>query len=304
MQPSAVPVSRPVTDRLVGDRPTFAEMPSKNEGYSTGVSWAAVIGGAFISASLSLVLLSLGTGLGLSMGSAWWNVGAGAATIGRAAIAWFILTEILASALGGYLAGRLRTKWVQVHTDEVYFRDTAHGLLVWALGLVVTASLLGAAATSVAGGAAQRNSETAGSTNSVANPNAYYVDTLFRSSVPTASVTPIGSATGSVTQGQIADAPQKAEAERILTRSLRQGAMPSDDRSYLAQLVAAKTGLNQNDAETRVTQVFSEAQQSAENARKALAHLSLWLFVALLSGAFCASYAGTIGGKQRDFVRV
>src|ERR1700691_211345 len=133
------------------ERPTLTEIPGRNEAYSAGVSWAAVIGGAFVFASMSLVLLSLGTGLGLSMGSAWWNVGAGAERIGKAAIAWFIITEILASALGGYLAGRRRTKWFQVHTDEVYFRDTAHGLLVWAVALVLTAGFLTATATRLAG---------------------------------------------------------------------------------------------------------------------------------------------------------
>lgn len=278
------------------ERPTLTEIPGRNEAYSAGVSWAAVIGGAFVFASMSLVLLSLGTGLGLSMGSAWWNVGAGAERIGKAAIAWFIITEILASALGGYLAGRLRTKWVQVHTDEVYFRDTAHGLLVWALGLVVTASLLGAAASSIAGGTTTRNFSSgaaAGAEGSMANPNAYFVDMLFRSNGSVA--TPA--------QTQSADASDRGTAERILGHSMAQGAMSAEDRSYLAQLVSARTGLNQSDAENRVSQVFGDAQQSAEKARKALAHLSLWLFVALLAGAFCSSYAGTIGGRQRDFVK-
>src|ERR1700691_440069 len=278
------------------ERPTLTEIPGRNEAYSAGVSWAAVIGGAVVFASMSLVLLSLGTGLGLSMGSAWWNVGAGAERIGKAAIAWFIITEILASALGGYLAGRLRTKWVQVHTDEVYFRDTAHGLLVWALGIVVTASLLGAAASSIAGGTTTRNFSSgaaAGAEGSMANPNAYFVDMLFRSngSVATPAHT------------QSADASDRGTAERILGHSMAQGAMSAEDRSYLAQLVSGRTGLNQSDAEKRVSQVFGDAQQSAEKARKALAHLSLWLFVALLAGAFCSSYAGTIGGRQRDFVK-
>jgi hypothetical protein len=295
MQPS-VAVPRPI------ERPTLTEMPGRNEAYSAGISWAAVIGGAFVFASMSLVLLSLGTGLGLSMGSAWWNVGAGAEKIGKAAIAWFIITEILASALGGYLAGRLRTKWVQVHTDEVYFRDTAHGLLVWALGIVVTASLLGAAATSIAGGTTPRtvnSGAAAGAEDSVANPNAYFVDMLFRSNSFQSS--------GSVAQTpktQNADASDRGTAERILSHSMAQGAMSSEDRSYLAQLVSTRTGLNPSDAENRVSQVFGDAQQSAEKARKALAHLSLWLFVALLAGAFCSSYAGTIGGRQRDFVKV
>jgi hypothetical protein len=293
MQASAVPVSRPVIERQT----TLAEIPGKNEAYTAGVSWAAVIGGAFVSASLSLILLALGTGLGLSSISPWSNMGAAASTVGKAAIAWLIVTEIMASALGGYLAGRLRTKWVQVHSDEVYFRDTAHGLLVWALGLVVTAAFLGSAATSIAGGAAQgagngtttTTMTTAAADSSMLNPNAYIIDTLFRSNGTAAAHN---------------DAAERGEADRIFAHSLRQGTMSAADATYLAQLVSARTGLTQAEAESRVSDAFQSAQQSADTARKALAHLSLWLFVALLSGAFCASFAGTIGGKQRDRIPV
>jgi len=285
MQPAVIPIV---------ERPTaWAEVPGKNEAYSAGVSWPAVIGGAFVSASLALILLSLGTGLGFSSISPWSNMSVAASTIGKAAIAWLIITQIIASAMGGYLAGRLRTKWVNVHTDEVYFRDTAHGFLVWALGLVVTAAFLASAATSLAGGAAQRSAAatptTVDSYTSVLNPNAYLIDILFRSN-------------GAISDRN--DAPARGEAERILTHALKQGAMPPADNTYLAQMVSTMTGLTQSDAESRVSDVFARAQQSAESARKALAHLSLWLFVALLSGAFCASYAGTIGGRQRDRVLV
>ena len=276
----------------IGERPTIvSEIPGKNEAYSAGVSWPAVIGGAFVAAALALILLSLGTGLGFSSISPWSNMGAVASTIGKAAIAWLIATQIIASAMGGYLAGRLRTKWVNVHTDEVYFRDTAHGFLVWALGLVVTAAFLASAATSLAGGAMQRSAATTATDaeTSGLNSHAYLIDTLFRSN-------------GSVSDRN--DALARGEAERILTHGMRQGALPAADQTYLAQMVSARTGLNQAEAENRVSEVFAQAQQSAENARKALAHLSLWLFVALLSGAFCASYAGTIGGRQRDRVIV
>jgi hypothetical protein len=193
--------------------------------------------------------------------------------------------------MGGYLAGRLRTKWVQVHTDEVYFRDTAHGLLVWALGMVVTAAFLTSAATSIAGGATLRNNSEAAPPNaaesSVLSPHAYFVDALFRSN---------DSGSGKT------DLADRSEAELILSHAMRQGSISSADKSYLAQMVSARTGISPSAADQRVSDLFAEAQQSADNARKALAHLSLWLFVALLSGAFCASYAGTVGGKQRDRV--
>ena len=274
--------SRPVVDREI---PLSA---GRNEAYASGVSWAAVIGGAFVAAALSLILLSLGTGLGFSAVSPWSNNGASASAIGSGAIVWLILTQIVASALGGYLGGRLRTKWAGVHTDEVYFRDTAHGLLVWAVGMVITAGFLASAAASFAG--AQRNAVATNPTqDSALDSTAYFVDTLLRADVSAI---------------QKADAPERAEASRIFTHDLHQGALPNGDKTYLAQLVAARTGLNPPDAEKRVTDVFGDAQDSIDRVRKAIAHLSLWLFAALLSGAFCASYAGTIGGKQRDHLPI
>jgi hypothetical protein len=288
-----VVVEQPAVSRpTVGRRSFVAEVPSKNESYSSGVSWAAVIGGAFVSASLALILLSLGTGLGLPSVSPWSNAGASATTIGKAAIGWLILTQILASAMGGYLAGRLRTKWTDVHTDEVYFRDTAHGFLVWAVGLVITASLLATTAASLAGDTAQRgsNGTTLASADAGAlNANAYFVDALLRSSN---------------TAQEQSDVLVHGEVGRIFTRALASGSFPATDKTYLVQMVSAKSGLSPADAEKRVSDVFEQAQQSAGHIRKALGHLSLWLFVALLSGAFCASYAGTIGGRRRDHVRV
>jgi hypothetical protein len=124
---------------------------NNKEAHSSGVSWAAVIGGAFVAAALSLILLALGTGLNVSSVSPWSNVGASASMIGTAAIVWLILMQVISSSMGGYLAGRLRTKWASIHTDEVYFRDTAHGFLAWAVALVITAAFLASAATSMMG---------------------------------------------------------------------------------------------------------------------------------------------------------
>jgi hypothetical protein len=283
MQTAAVP--RAVVDREY----PISESPSKSEHHSGGISWAAVIGGAFVSASLALILLSLGTGLGFSAVSPWANAGASRATLGGAAIGWLILTQIIASAMGGYLAGRLRTKWVHVHTDEVYFRDTAHGFLVWAVGMVITAAFLTSAAATFAGGMAQRGSNAASARGEEAmlNPNAYFVDVLLR---------PNGAA------ADRNDTAERGEVERIFAHGLKEGAIPPADQTYLDQVVSARTGMSPADSEKRVSDVFASAQQAADEARRAFAHLSLWLFVALLCGAFCASYAGTIGGRQRDHV--
>ena len=273
-------------------RAGVAETSVNNEANSSGVSWAAVIGGGFVTAALSLILLALGTGLGLSSVSPWSNVGVSASTIGTAAILWLIFMQIISSSMGGYLAGRLRTKWANIHTDEVYFRDTAHGFLAWAVALVITAAFLAAAAASMVGATASSASGGTGRATGVQaegrefDPNEYFIDTLFRSE----SAKPDSNSTS-----------VRGEAGRIIANALRQGDI-SADKSYLAQLVAARTGLSQADAEKRVSDVFARAQQTADTARKTVAHSLLWAFLALLIGAFCASFAATIGGRQRDHV--
>ena len=278
-------MAHPVASPLVDSHQSGFAVPSvKNEASSSGVSWAAVLGGATVAAATSLILLALGTGVGLSSVSPWSNAGASASAVSKTAIAWLIVSQIIASAMGGYLAGRLRTKWVNTHTDEVYFRDTAHGFLVWAVGLVIAAAFLASAATSIVGGTAQ-----AGATAlSAADPNGYFVDSLFRSDTPASNPNDAGLV--------------RAEAGSILANGLRQRDVPASDKTYLAKLVAARTGLSQTDAEQRVSQILAEARQAADTARKAAAHLSYWTFFALLVGAFCASFAATVGGKQRDRV--
>ena len=258
--------------------------------HSAGVSWPAVMGGAFVTAALSLILLSLGTGLGLSSISPWANTGASASTIGTAAIVWVIMMQLIASAMGGYLAGRLRTKWVSIHSDEVYFRDTAHGFLAWAVAVVITAAFLASAAASMAGGAMQAGASgtaPAGAAGIVNDADAYFVDMLLRSDHPS-------------TAGN--DSLVRAESGRIFANALRQNDLPAADEAYLAQLVSVKTGLSRADADKRVSDVVAQAKQAADATRKAAAHLSLWIFVALLVGAFSASLAATFGGSQRDHV--
>ena len=262
-----------------------------NEAKSSGVSWAAVIAGGFVTAALTLILLALGTGLGLSSVSFWSNSGASPATIGKAAIAWLILMQIMSSSMGGYLAGRLRTKWTHVHTDEVYFRDTAHGFLSWAVAVVIAAAFLTSAASSMVGSVSATALNRAADTREgqALDGNAYFVDTLFRSDSAKTDLT---------------DNATRSEAGRILANALRDGAVPAADKTYLDQLVAARTGLSQPEADKRVSDVFERAQQTAEAARKTVAHTLLWTFLALLIGAFCASFAATLGGGQRDHVAI
>jgi len=295
----------------------------------SGLSWAAVVGGAFAAAALALILLMLGLGLGLSSISPWSPAGTRSTAIGAATIVWLILTQAIAAAMGGYLAGRLRTKWVSIHSDEVYFRDTAHGFLAWAVGVVITAAFLTSAATSIVGTGvvlggtaaagtaitkapmAPGNQATADGTalrqetpirqaesGSASGATAYYTDALFRSDHP---ATDSGNS-------------PRAELGRILSEGVHKGDLSAQDRAYAAQVVAAQTGLSPADADKRVSEVFAQAKaaaadaeaaalDAADAARRAAAKASLWLFVALLTGAFCASLAATAGGRQRDRVR-
>jgi hypothetical protein len=260
-----------------------------NDSNSSGVSWGAVIAGAFAAASLSLILLALGTGIGFSAVSPWPNSGASLSMIGWTAVIWLILMQLISSSVAGYLAGRLRTKWINLHVHEVYFRDTAHGFLAWAVGLVIAAAFLASAATSLVHGA-QRGDVMATNASGPAESaggrdlDRYYVDELLRPGSPTPDQS-------SDTTGQV---------EIIIANALGKGALPPADKTYLAQIVAAKSGLSEPDAEKRVDDIFAQAQQAADSARKAIAHAMYWTFLALLIGAFCASLAATIGGSQRD----
>jgi hypothetical protein len=266
-----------------------AETSYPDETNSSGVSWAAVIAGGVVTAALALALVALGTGLGLSSVSLWSNVGVSASTLGAAAIVWLIFTQIISSSMGGYLAGRLRTKWARIHTDEVFFRDTAHGLLSWALALVVTAASLTSAATALMGttGSSRGAPANAQSEGRSFGPNDYFVDALFRADIA---------------KSESVNSSVRTEAGVIFDKGLKNGDLSSDDSNYLGHLVAARTGLSQTDASKRVNDVFGTAKAAGEAARKAIAHALLWTFLALLIGAFCASFSATIGGRQRDHV--
>ena len=274
-----------------GDTPSYGDPAWNREAHSSGVSWAAVIAGAFVTAALSLTLLALGAGFGLLTVSPWSSARASSSAVDAAAIIWLIVIQILAAGVGGYLAGRLRTKWAAIHTDEVHFRDTAHGFLVWAVAVVITAAFLGSAATALVGGT-EATAEMPG------QENAYFVDTLFRSAP---GATPAPTANGPAANAD--DGLIRGEAAGILANALRQGDAAAADRTYLAQLVSSRTGLSQQDATQRVSDVIVQARQAADAARKVTARLLLWTFIALLVGAFCASYAATIGGTQRDHLK-
>ena len=291
----------------------------------SAVSWSAILAGAAAAAALSLILLILGTGLGLASVSPWARIGVSAATFGVSTIFWIIFTQIAASGMGGYLAGRLRTKWVSVHTDEVYFRDTAHGFLTWAVASLATAALLTSVIGSIVGDGVHAGATAAGTvtaaagadgiaaavasqtpnTDGASDPTSYFVDALFRKNVVTSA-----EAVNNAAPTDSGVAP-RAEVRRILASYAGADSLPAEDLRYLGQVVAQRTGMTQQDAEARVVDTYARMQAkirdaraatkaAADSARKASRYAALWLFVSLLIGAFVASLAATVGGRQRD----
>jgi hypothetical protein len=278
------------------------------ESSKSAVSWAAILAGAAASTVISLLLVIVGTGIGLVSISPWSNSGASGTTVGILAIVWSLAIPLFAYAVGGYLAGRLRTQWVGVHTDEVFFRDTAHGMLVWAVGTIVSACLVGSLLSAAVSGVAQTGAaltsaaaNVAGSAAGAAGGNsdvtAYFNDMLFRSQQAPA-------------QAANADT-SKAEVGRIVARSIASGQIGDDDKNYVAQVIARQTGLSQADASKRVDDVIAKAKDTAQQAadkakaaadiaRKTAVYAALWAFVGLLLGGLSASYMATVGGRIRD----
>lgn len=304
---------------------SVAEPVAVEPGGGSAVSWAAILAGAVGAAALSLILVILGTGFGFTAVSPWSMEGVSAAKIGFGAIIWLSLTQLAASGMGGYLAGRLRSKWVATHADEVYFRDTAHGFLAWAIATLLTAALLttaigtivsagakagaevagGAASvgTTVLGGAAgvaASQAGTGGDTADSGNTIEYYIDSLFRDT----------QATNANAEQPSAERPT-GEVMRIIVQALRSGELPQQDQRHLGQLIAQQTSLSQQEAEQRVAAGFTELtttleqaenamREAADEARKASAYAALWMFITLLMGAFIASLMAVYGGRQRD----
>jgi hypothetical protein len=283
----------------------------------SAASWAAIIAGAVVAVAASLILLALGSGLGFAALSPWADHGVSATTFTVTTAIWLIVTQWISAGLGGYLAGRLRTRWIGTHSHEVFFRDTAHGLVTWAVATIVAAALVAASALSLAGAGVHAASaavsagatavsagaqETTGAQGtapgaSAPGPSAfaasYGTDKLFRTAAPA--------------EGAPSVQDLRAEAGRIMANAISAGSVPDADRRYLADLIAAKTGLSQAEARARVDEWVSmgmeaqtKAKAAADAARKAASQASIYTALSLLVGAFIASISAALGGKLRD----
>jgi hypothetical protein len=271
----------------------------------SAASWAAIIAGAVVAVAASLILLALGSGLGFAALSPWAGHGVSATTFTVTTAIWLIVTQWVSAGLGGYLAGRLRTRWIGTHSHEVFFRDTAHGLVTWAVATIAAAALVAASALSLAGAGVHAASaavsagaqETTGAQGTAPGASAfaasYGTDKLFRTAAPA--------------EGAPSVQDLRAEAGRIMANAISTGSVPDADRRYLANLIAAKTGLSQAEAQARVdewvsmgTEAETKAKTAADAARKAASQASIYTALSLLVGAFIASISAALGGKLRD----
>ncbi|MDI1345914.1 MAG: hypothetical protein PSV22_17695 [Pseudolabrys sp.] len=301
-----------------------------NDDVDSAVSWGAILAGATASAAITLVLVAFGFGVGFSVVSPWSGEGVSATTFTLSAGIYLIVIAMLSSTFGGYLAGRLRTRWQTVHEHERYFRDSAHGVVTWALATVVTAAVLGGATTAIIGatGAGLAAGAPAAARSAVTDG---YIDSLMRPAPGRANAASTARAAQSPAQvkqqatdqatspvatdqtapnlqgGQIA-APvaaqgnvNRGEIGRILATGLtRNGSVADADRTYLASIVASRTGLSQAEAEQRVNQTITQAKAAADSARKSARNFAFWLAFAMLAGALSAALAAIEGGNLRN----
>jgi hypothetical protein len=266
------------------------------------VDWGAVIAGAILAAALSFVFLTFGAAIGLTTVSPWPNSGVSAKTAASLAIFWTLAQQIGAFMIGGYIAGRLRARWAEANEDEVEFRDGLHGALVWALGITIGAMLLFATAGAVARAGADVVGRTATAASNNADTIAYFADTMMRPARPATAQ----GAPGAATPARVEPLPQETRAEigRIVARSVTAGSVADSDRSYLATLVAQRTGLPQAEAERRVNETISEAtratREAADKARRAAVLGGLVTAIGLLVSLAAAWWAAQKGGNHRD----
>jgi len=273
----------------------------------SGVSWPAIAAGAVAAAALTLLLIAFGAGIGFSSISPWRDTGVSASTFEVGTGIYLVIVGVMSSAVGGYLAGRLRTKWTSVHTNEVFFRDTAHGFLAWGFATLLSATILSTSTAYLANGAAAGIGALGQAARSV-NPADLYVDKLFRpapgapqAAAPASSTEPNANAASNATGGMTNPNQPRNEILRLWTADFaRNQDLDPSDKSYVAQVVAARTGLSQADTEKRVNEVVTEAKAALDKTRRGAAKLSFWLTAALLFGAFAASLAAAEGGALRD----
>jgi len=265
-----------------------------NRDQSSYVDWPAIIAGILLASAISLVLISFGSAVGLNFLDFGYGTGPNPIFVGIAAATWFLWVQVSSFMAGGYLTGRLRRRYFDATEDESDLRDGAHGLLVWAgaaiLGTMIAVGGIGAAANAVGSAAATVTTAAATTAEGAVDPNAYFIDTLFRTTQPVDATLARG------------------EAGRIFAQAaLGDGVVADEDRTYLASVVAANTGLTPEEAQARVDQTIANVEAARQEAIKAAriarntAIIGAFLLAAsLLVSAIGAFWAAQKGGNHRD----
>jgi hypothetical protein len=286
------PVARPAA--AVADKPSFVE-------------WPAVFAGAVLAAALSFVFLTFGTAIGLSATSPWPGSGLSAKVIASIAVFWVLAQQIGSLMIGGYVAGRMRTRWSEVG-DEAEFRDGLHGGLVWAMGVLFSALLVFATAGAAARAGAEVAGKAAASVAGTADPMDAVIDTMLRPTVTAqapAPTPPPAAAPQPTPRPRTAGAPaggdeSRAEVSRIMASALASGGLTSENRAYLAQVIVQRTGLPQSEAERRIDAAVNAAREAADKARKAAIVTGFVTAAGLILSLGAAWWAAMKGGNHRD----
>ncbi len=266
------------------------------------VDWPAIIAGIVLASAISLVLLTFGSALGLSFVNFRAGENVLPVWVAIAAASWLLWVQVSAFMAGSYLTGRLRKRHLDATEHESDVRDGAHGLIVWAGGLVVGAIIAAGGVSAVANAVGSAASTLTTAASNVADdaaamdPNAYFIDTLFR---PAADAAPVAPGTDT--------SAQRAEAGRIIAQGAMTGSVSEADTAYLGQLVAQNTGMPAEQANARVGEVMTaidnakaEAERVAENARRTGVLAAFLTAASLLVSAAAAFWAAQKGGNHRD----
>jgi hypothetical protein len=247
-------------------------------GAASTVSWGAVLAGAAVAAAVSLLLFALATGLDLAALSstnratpdAWFTV--------IAAVA-LIVAQWIPASLGGYITGRLRTRWIGTHTHEVFFRDSAHGFLTWCVATVFMASGLGSGLASSASHLTGAD-RSGGAAAHTAQPSVFTAQPGAFGQAPLSASVPMHS------ELVVPDGPTLAD-------------VLDTDRTHVAR-PAATLGADPEPGDARRPEWDRLAWQASDAERRDAAAISILTALSMLVGACIASVSAALGGRMRD----
>lgn len=297
---------------------------------ASAVSWGAIFAGALAACALSLIMFILGSGLGFSVVSPWSAYGMSTENLGLSAILWITFTQLLASGVGGYIAGRLRVKWLHTHIDEIFFRDTVHGFLAWAIATFFMVTLVSSSLETLVKGGIHATGTAINTTSHALSGTAgillqtgttiasqtdpkkdiqYWIDTLFRKG---RNVNDKKSENHGFYELNSQSIKRASEVTRIFMNAIyHQKELSEKDLDYVTDLISAQTEIGREEAQKRVRDTYSTllsnlhevetaAKKAIDKSRKAMVYASLWTTVSLLVGAFIASLTASWGGRHRE----